>query len=234
LDFVPFVETLGRRSLTSVLAETFRERKEADRDGVYNPDQMGWPMAMVGGVAWALSGGFAFAFPGEGPGSLGSTSSYLIESAHALAEGGMLVWLVGLRALQASRHGRLGTVGFFAAFVGTAFLFLLTALTPVQMFLAYTLDVIDPSAGGMLVSILFTSGLFLGWLVGYTVLGIATFRAKVLPRWCGLLLIAQCPLLLFLMGFYGAGGVVLGLVWLALGYVLFSQRGRAAKSVDVA
>ncbi len=48
----------------------------------------------------------------------------------------MLVWLLGLRALQAPRHGRLGSVGFVTAFVGTALLFVLTVFTPVQMFLA--------------------------------------------------------------------------------------------------
>ena len=190
--------------------------------------------AILSGVAWALSGVFAFAFPGGGPSPLGSTSAYLIESAHAVAEAGMLVWLVGLRALQAPRHGRLGMAGFAATSVGTAILFLLTALTPVQMFLAFALDVIDPHAGGTLITILFTSGLFLGWLVGYTFLGLATFRARVLPRWCGLLLIAQCPMLLFLMGFYGTGGMVLGLVWLALGYGLLATRGKVARPVGVA
>jgi hypothetical protein len=189
--------------------------------------------AMLAGVAWALSGVFAFAFPGEGPGPLGSISAYLVESSHAVAEAGMLVWLLGLRALQAPRHGRLGTAGFVAAFVGTALLFVLTAFTPVQMFLAYTLEVIDKRAGGALVTLLFTTGLFLGWLVGYTLLGVATFRARVLPRWCGVLLVAQLPLLVFLMAFYGAGGLALGLVWLALGYALSSERDQAAKPVGV-
>lgn len=190
--------------------------------------------AMAAGVAWALSGFFAFAFPGEGPGPLGSLSAYLVESSHAVAEGGMLVWLLGLRALQATRHGRLGKAGFVAAFVGTALLFVLTVFTPVQMFLAYALEVIDERAGGVVVTLLFTSGLFLGWLVGYTLLGVATFRARVLPRWCGVLLAAQLPLLLFLMAFYGAGGLALGLVWLALGYAFLSERDRAGKPSGVA
>jgi hypothetical protein len=187
--------------------------------------------AMLAGVAWALSGVFAFVFPGEGPGPLGSISAYLVESAHAVAEAGMLVWLLGLRALQAPRHGRLGSVGFVTAFLGTALLFVLTVFTPVQMFLAYVLEVIDERAGGVLVTLLFTSGLLLGWLVGYTLLGVATFRARVLPHWCGVLLVAQLPLVLFLMAFYGAGGLALGLVWLALGYALLSGSEKAAKRV---
>jgi hypothetical protein len=189
--------------------------------------------AMLAGVAWALSGVIAFAFPGEGPGPLGSISAYLVESSHAVAEAGMLVWLLGLRALQSPRHGRLGAAGFVAAFVGTALLFVLTAFTPVQMFLAYALEVVDHRAGGALVTLLFTSGLFLGWLVGYTLLGVATFRARVLPRWCGVLLVGQFPLLIFLMAFYGVGGLALGLVWVALGYALVSEREKAAKPVRV-
>jgi hypothetical protein len=120
-------------------------------------------------------------------------------------------------------------VGFVAAFAGTALLFVLTAFAPVQMFLAYALDVIDPRTGGVLVTLMFTTGLFLGWLVGYTLLGVATFRAKALPRWCGVLLVAQLPLVVFLMAYFGAGGLALGLVWLALGYELLSGRGRAGK-----
>ena len=189
--------------------------------------------AMLAGEAWALSGVFAFALPGEGAGPPGSISAYLVESSHAVAEVGMLVWLLGLRALQVPRHGRLGTVGFVAAFVGTALLFVLTAFTPVQMFLAYALDVIDPRTGGVLVTLMFTTGLFLGWLVGYTLLGVATIKARVLPRWCGVLVAAQLPLVIFLMAFYGAGGLALGLVWLALGYALLSKRDKAAKRVGV-
>ena len=189
---------------------------------------------IVGGMAWALSGVFAFAFPGEGAGPPGSASAYLVESAHAVAEAGMLVWLLGLRDLRAPAHGRLARVGLVAAFAGTALLFALTVLTPVQMLLAYALGVIDPRTGGTLVTLLFTSGLFAGWLVGYTVLGIAAFRARALPRWCGLSLVAQFPLLVFLMSFYGAGGVVLGAVWISLGYALLSRTGKPASSAVVA
>jgi hypothetical protein len=199
-----------------------------------DPIRRGGLAAILAGVAWTLSGVFAFVFPGESAGPLGSASAYLVESAHAVAEGGMLVWLIGLYALQRPRHGRLGKAGLLAAFVGTALLFLLTVFTPLQMFLAFELGVIDPRAGGVLVTVLFTAGLLLGWLVGYTLLGIATFRAKALPRWCGLLLVAQCPLLFFLMASYSTGAAVLGAVWLALGYALLTEGDEAAKTPRVA
>jgi hypothetical protein len=51
----------------------------------------------------------------------------------------------------------------------------------------------------------------------------------VLPRWCGVLLIAYFPLFAFLLGSYGWGGIALGLLWLALGYALLSSSGAAAE-----
>ncbi len=46
-------------------------------------------------------------------------------------------------------------------------------------------------------------------------------RAWVLPRWCGFGLIALVVLLA--LGAYG-GFVVVGLIWLALGYALWSGK----------
>ena len=45
-------------------------------------------------------------------------------------------------------------------------------------------------------------------------------QARVLPRWCGTAIIVA--LFLFLLGDFG--GILFGLVWLALGYVLWSRR----------
>jgi hypothetical protein len=175
--------------------------------------------AVIAGVAWAVSGVFAFVFPGEQAGPLGSTSAYLIESAHAIAEAGMLAALAGLHVLQARSLGRLGVAGFAVAFVGTALVLVSTLL--IIIFL--------DRPGETLLTVLFASGV-LGWLVGFVLFGIATFRAKVLPRWCGLLLIAYIPLFLFLLNYsYDLGGIALGLLWLALGYALWTQRGTAAQ-----
>ena len=65
-----------------------------------------------------------------------------------------------------------------------------------------------------------------GTLVGFALLGAAALRSGTLPRWCGLLLVAFLPLAIVL-GNYG-GGVVLGLTWLALGYVFLRQRDVSA------
>jgi hypothetical protein len=174
---------------------------------------------VIGGVAWAVSGVLAFVFPGViafGPEY--SLFDRLGESFHAIAEGGMLLWLVGSHVQQAPSYGRLGTIGFVSSFVGTTVLFLDTWLYVV--------------AGEATPTSVYQIGFVLGllaWLVGFTLLGIATLRAKVLPRWCGLLLIVFFPLILFLTSFFGVGGILLGLLWLALGYVLWAWRDTPAE-----
>src|SRR5687768_2117566 len=104
--------------------------------------------AVIAGLAWAVSGVFAFIFPGEQAGPLGSTSAYLIEAAHAIAEAGMLAALAGLHVLQARSLGRLGVAGFASAFVGTALVLVATLL--VIIFL--------DRPGETLLTILFASG----------------------------------------------------------------------------
>ncbi len=124
----------------------------------------------------------------------------------------MLGGLAGFHALQATSYGGLGAVGFYAAFVGIALMLISTAATIL--------------AGREILDWLFVLGV-LGTL-GLVLLGAATLRAGVLPRWCGVLLMVAVlgiPIY-FALGNYG-GAILYGLLWLALGYVLWSQRGVA-------
>ena len=175
---------------------------------------------ILAGVAWAVSGivHFVMVYPEAGTGPTGSLSDYLIESAHAVAEAGMVGALLGLRARQAPAYGWLGVVGFALAFLGSV---LLCAIT-------VTAIISGDVLGEAFLGTIFISGV-LGWLVGFPLLGIATVRARVLPRWCGVLLIAYFPLFGFLLSSYGWGGIALGLLWVALGYVLWSWSGTAAE-----
>lgn len=183
----------------------------------------GAPGALLAAIAWTASGIIAFVLvqpPASNMGPVGSLSWYLIESSDAIAEAGMLAALVGLHFLQAPNYGRLVTVGFVVAFVGTAFLLLSTVIW-----------LLTAGAEGGLLDILFSSG-GLAVLVGFPLLGVATFRAGVLPRWCGLLLIAWIvyfPFIFFLVDFYGEARALFGLVFLALGYALWSWREAAAR-----
>ncbi len=176
--------------------------------------------ATLAGVAWAVSGivHFAMVYPEEGTGATGSISDYLIEGAHAVAEAGILGALLGLRARQAPRYGWLGAVGFVLASLGTALLCAITVIAIIS----------GDALGEAVLGTIFISGV-LGWLVGFPLLGIATLRARVMPRWVGVLLIAYFPLFALLLSSYGWGGIALGLLWLALGYALLSARGAAAQ-----
>ncbi len=119
---------------------------------------------ILAGVAWAVSGivHFAMVYPQAGTGPTGSLSNYLIESAHAVAEAGMVGALLGLRARQAPAYGRLGMVGFVLAFLGTALLCVITV----------TAIISGDALGEAVLGTIFISGV-LGWLVGFPLLGIA-------------------------------------------------------------
>src|SRR3712207_9383231 len=67
-----------------------------------------------------------------------------------------------------------------------------------------------------------------GLFAGFPLLGVATFRARVLPRWCGVLLVAfpaAFVLMFTLVDYSGAARALLGPYWLALGYALWSHQG---------
>ncbi len=176
--------------------------------------------AAIAGVAWALSGVVALVFAGKGPADFtGTLYFYLYEGAHAIAGAGMLLALLGFHARQAPGYGRLGTASFTLAFVGTALVWLSGVLWLILL----------EGSNGLFFTIIWDLGL-LGSFVGLPLLGIATFRAKILPRWAGLLLITYIPLVFVALYFDGQGGMMLlfltlvGLLWLALGYALWAWR----------
>jgi hypothetical protein len=61
----------------------------------------------------------------------------------------------------------------------------------------------------------------LGLLVGFALYDAATLRARVLPRWCGVVFIMAFPITALLEEY---GNIWFGLGWLALGYMVWSQR----------
>jgi hypothetical protein len=75
----------------------------------------------------------------------------------------------------------------------------------------------DPGYG-FLAGIVFTS-------LGLLLMGVATVRAGALPRPCGFGLVAMVVFLA--LGAYG-GFVVVGLIWLALGHALGSDKSEVA------
>src|SRR5215216_74061 len=123
----------------------------------------------------------------------------------------VLAGVLGFHFLQEGRYGPIGRAGLWTIFGATV----------VQEV-------------GLLIFIFGDATLF--WLVspvgyvvmiaGYVLFGAATLQAGVLPRWCGLALLLGEPVT-YLLGDYG--GLVFGLMWVALGYVLWSLRGVSAE-----
>ena len=180
-----------------------------------NVTQWGALGAILAGVVWLASGLVDMTFlrgqDYEVPGFI-----FLVEAMYIVALASTLGGLVGLHTRQATRYGQLGKAGFLAAFVGSALLLLGLLLTFLVRDSALERVLADPVLGlGLLCT-----------FVGFVLLGVATMMLGVLPQWCGLLLIVCLPIAIIL-GDYG-GGIALGLVWLALGYVLLAQRNVSA------
>ena len=139
-----------------------------------------------------------------------------------------ILWgLVGLHARQEKRYGWLGATGFLVAYVGGTL-----ALVGLGLIWLFRGDVLGQEPAITLGLSGMVAGLtLLG--VGFLLLGIATLRASALPGWCGVTLIIAFIAILVSVAFPASPGsyavmFVLGLVWLALGYVLWKERRRSA------
>jgi hypothetical protein len=123
----------------------------------------------------------------------------------------MVVGLVGLHALQRDNYGRIGRGSFYTVVVAS---------------LAQVLGIVVFLSGSEALNWLVFPVGFLAVPVGLILYGAATLQARVLPRWCGLGLIIIPPTSIVL-GDYG--GILFGLLWVALGYMLWSRRVASAE-----
>jgi hypothetical protein len=170
--------------------------------------------AILAGAAWITSSLLTAAIAsGRSPEVIGF--AFLDKTLYLVAMACTMVGIIGLHSRQAPSYGRLGTAGFLATFTGIALL-LLGLVLSFTMGSVFAPTLFDPMLG---------LGLWVA-LMGFIVLGAATLRLGVLPRWCGVLLIICLPLAIAL-GDYG-GGAVLGLLWLAVAYALLAQRDVSA------
>jgi len=84
------------------------------------------------------------------------------------------------------------------------------------------------AGGEPILSVRLVGGLLV--LVGSILLGAMTIRARVLPWWCGVLLIVGFPLGDVLNNVaVGSENIVFAIVWGLIGYVLLSRRGQVAE-----
>ena len=108
-----------------------------------------------------------------------------------------------------------GATGYWLAFVG----YLIVLVSAHLVVLA---------GGEPILSIRLVGGLLV--LVGSILLGAMTIRARVLPWWCGVLLIVGFPLGDILNGVAaGSENIVFAIVWGSIGYALLSLRGTEAE-----
>jgi len=149
--------------------------------------------------------------------------------------GFFLLGLPGLYSAQSERAGRLGLVSFLMLFFGTLFF----AVSNNYGFIAPVLAAQAPAmldAINTYPPVVALNGLLaVGFFLGFIFFGIATLRARVLPRQTGILMIIGSPLnmvgavlgllvseALWIVAILGALVLGLGLAW--AGYWLWSSK----------
>ncbi len=169
----------------------------------------GWA-GMVAAVTFVLAGLLILIAPPQRV--FNSFSDYLIEIILVVAFGLTLVAIAGLHTLQSGRYGRLGAAGSLITFIGYA---LIAAIVAVSTLVG----------GEALFAVRLIAALAI--VIGSILLGAMTIRARVLPWWCGALLVFGFPLgdVLESIVAMGSEGIVLGMLWGLVGYALLWQRG---------
>ncbi|HJS19363.1 MAG TPA: hypothetical protein VJ785_11495, partial [Anaerolineales bacterium] len=146
-----------------------------------------------------------------------------------------LFGLIGLFGCQAAKTGKPGLVGFILTITGSVLLawkyFSAATLFPVIAAKAPTLieeSVNAPSGAALVFELL----LIVSFVVGFLLFGAATYRAGVLPRGSGLLLIIGVVLsfggmMSHVVGIVAAAVFGASLAW--MGYAIWSSQGKFAQ-----
>ena len=165
--------------------------------------------AVLAGIAWLASVLLDLA---------SAQQQLLLFWLYAIAWLGTLGGLLGLYARQASSYMWVGTSSFFAAFIGATLALAGTVLNLLSRGDLLQGGFHDQALGlGLSITLI---GLVL-FAVGFTLLGVTSVLGRTMPLWVGVLIVVA-PLLAWLLG--GYGGIVLGVVWLAVGYALWLAR----------
>lgn len=193
--------------------------------------------ALVGGALLIVSDVInAVLFPGE-PGSQVMLTGpwFIIQILGLVALALITLGLVGMYACQAQQAGTLGLVAFVMTFSGMLMVFGLSwgepFLGPLVAEQAPGLLSAEPSGGLAVGSILSIVLFALGWLL----LGLASLRARTLPRGAAALLIIGALLSFVLTSLnLPLWSVVLGAALIWIGYALWSGAGEHALVAEVA
>ena len=171
----------------------------------------GWA-GVAAAVMWVLSAILIFLATPQRV-SFNSFSDYLLQIILLVAYVGTMVAIVGLHALQSEcgRYGRLGAAGSLIAFIGYAIVFVVATVSILE-------------GGASLSTVRLAGGAAV--LIGSILLGAMTIRTRILPWWCGVLLIIAFPLGdLWNAVLRGSEGILLGMLWGLVGYALLSRSG---------
>ncbi len=182
----------------------------------------GAPIAIVAGVLMIITRPvILFTTPAE----IGDFKQYVLSTTHAvnsvvsiLAFALLVIALVALYDSEARTAGAFGALAFGAAVVGTMFMtgdwwyeaFAVPRLAEVEP------DAIEDFVGGRLIIGGVSSFLLFG--IGWAMYGVASIRARVIPRNISITILVAGFLSGVPIGFvYLSGGVVLGLAFVWLG-----------------
>ncbi|HEX6759369.1 MAG TPA: hypothetical protein VF086_13315 [Propionibacteriaceae bacterium] len=154
----------------------------------------------------------------SGAGSPVADASYLYLGRVLAAYVAVIVAVLGIHARHSGtpRYGRLGTTGTVLTIAGYAIIAVMTVISMVQ---GYASLLTVRLAGAVVL------------LVGSVLLGVIILRARLLPWWCGVLLIVAFPLGHFANAIFGAAeNLLLALLWGSVGIALLSRREGVADS----
>ena len=167
----------------------------------------GWA-GVVAAVMYVLAGILILTAPAQR--IFSSISEHLIEIILVVAFVVTLVVIAGLHGLQRRRYGLWGAAGSLITFSGYALIVVVSAVTI--------------RVGGEAQFTVRSIGA-LAILIGSVLLGAMTLHARVLPWWCGVLLIVGFPLGAVLDENVARGSedIVFGIVWGLVGYALLSS-----------
>ena len=167
------------------------------------------------------------------------TGSYLLSSGLRLLSTVLLLWaLIGIYGRQSREVGTFGLWAFVVAFLGTA---LAAGNTWAEVFVWPTFAQVAPNilsgqvteAPVYLYTGMTLSDMSLG--IGIILFGVATFMARVYPRWAPVLLIVSIPVTIILDPTSGTfqesiGQILCGIALAALGFYALRRAPSSASS----
>ena len=172
--------------------------------------------ALISGVLAAIGDLLRLVVDVEDPGSATTASYAIVFLLYLISTALLLLGLVGFYTSQSQAAGILGLVGFLVAFLGTV---LLAGALWFELFITPALATEAP---GLLEAELGLPGFILMLLfgaVGWVLFGVATLRARVYPRWAGVLLIVGGVIAFFPLPLVG---IIFSVTVAYLGFLLFT------------